>query len=129
MNQVKCPKCNGTAAIAMRGHLETVRCDHCGWMESGTVYPSEEVSLIGDSQELVEVQIKWSCQSATSSEIVKARQMFRELADIPLSEVLRRAKDSQTYSIGEYSKPIAIELQERAKANGITVLINKSSSC
>jgi hypothetical protein len=128
MNQIICPKCNGVATAKTQGHLEMIRCDHCGWTQSSSIYPESDVALIDESPESVIVQINWSSEKQSGGEVVRARQLFEQFGDIPLSQLLQQAKQSRTYTLGTYPIPIAIDLQERAKANGITVSFLKLDS-
>jgi hypothetical protein len=119
--QIACPKCRGTAVIVTKGHLELIRCDGCGWTQTSTVYPESEVALIDESPELVAVQINWSSQSDAGKQVALARQLFEQLGNIPLSKVLQLAKESENFSLGVFPMPIAIDMEERAKAKGISV--------
>lgn len=125
LNRTECPKCGLSVTAGVIGHLESIHCEHCGWTESSTVYPGDDVSLIEESPQLVTVQIEWSGSAVMSGEIVRARDALPKLRSIPLSELLKRAKQSRIYTLGRYSMPHAIELQQRAKENGITVSFTK----
>ena len=125
VNRLDCPKCGLSVTVDVNGHLERIHCEHCGWTESSTVYPGNEVSLIGESPQLVTVQIEWSGPAVMSGEIVRAREALPELRSIPLSELLKRAKQSKIYTLGTYSMPQAIDLQQYAKENGVTLSFTK----
>lgn len=122
-----CPACGSGGITAERsGHLELLRCSHCGWEARSTVFPGEEVPAIGRF-EPVRVRLRWHEGRATSSEIVAARKVIPALADEPLSRLLDGAKGSAEYDLGVYPKSTAIELQERAKQYGLVVLLGASA--
>lgn len=113
-----CPACGSGGITSERsGHLELLRCYHCGWEVRSTVFPGEDVPTIGQV-EIVRARIVWHGGRATSGEIVAARKAIPALASEPLSRMLDRARNSAEYNLGEYSKSAAIELQERAKQYG-----------
>ena len=103
------------------GHLEVIRCNHCDWAQHSTVYPVEDLELIGDASQMVLAQIEWSENVAKSNEIAQARQLFGVLANIPTSALLRSAKLSPRYSLGTYPIGAAITLQNEAKSKGIVI--------
>jgi hypothetical protein len=122
-----CPACGSGGVTSERsGHLELLRCSHCGWEVRSTVFPGEEVPAIGQPGS-VRARIHWHGGRATSSEIVAARKAIPALASEPLSRLLDGARDSAEYDLGEYSKSAAIELQERAKRYGLVVLLGAST--
>lgn len=123
--QIACPKCKCDATVQTKGHLELIQCYRCGWSQTSTVFPESDVGLIDKSHELMNVQINWSSQSETGKQVAIARQLFDQLGDMPLEKVLKLARESQTFSLGTFPMPIAIDIEERAKANGISVLFVK----
>lgn len=124
---MKSNKCNAITSIEMLGHLEQVRCSHCGWTQLSTVYPESDVVLMDYSLEPVTVQIDWPAFEL-GNKVVQARQVFEELRDIPLSQLLQKARESPKFILGSYSMPIAINMQELGKANGLVVSILKPNS-
>jgi hypothetical protein len=122
-----CPACGSDGVTSERsGHLELLKCRHCGWELCSTVFPNEEIPAIGQS-ELVRARIRWHGGRATSSEIVAARKVIPALASAPLSRLLEGTRGSAEYDLGVYSRSTAIELQERAKQYGLVVLLGASA--
>lgn len=69
----------------------------------------------------VSVGIEWASQDVRK-ELIRARELFPELRDIPLPELLKRAKASRTFNVGTYPLSWAFGVRERAKAEGISVM-------
>lgn len=123
----ECPACgSGGVTSESSGHLELLRCSHCGWEVRSTVFPGEEVAAIGRS-ELVRARIRWHGGRATAGEMAAARKAIPALASAPLSRLPERSRDSAEYDLGVYPKSTAIELQERAKLYGLVVLLGASA--
>ena len=106
----------------MYGHLETISCRDCGWSQHSTVYPEDEFALIGDAPSYVRVRINWVTDIPLQSQIAAARRMFAELAERPTSELLNDARRSASLDLGTFCLSLAIELQERGKANGVRIV-------
>ena len=124
-NMVGCPRCNGSLGVKTIGHLETVYCVACGWSQLSTVYPDSNIELTDKSVELVIVHINWSSRSELGKEVVQARQLFDQLSAIPLQELMQQAKGSCAFRLGIYSRSVAVDMQERAKAKGIKLSFKK----
>lgn len=127
-NRSACPKCGNAVTIELHGHVEVLQCTICGWTLSSTVYPESDVAILDKSPKSVIVRINWSTEKKNSGEVLRARKIFGELGDLPLSVLLREARESQSYILGRYPLPIAIDMQERAKANGIVLSLSSIES-
>lgn len=103
----------------MYGHLETISCRDCGWIQHSTVYPGDELAVIGDATSYARVRIDWLADIPLHKQIAAARRMFARLAERPASELLNDARRSNSLELGTYSLSLAIELQIQGKANGV----------
>jgi len=115
----KCPHCGGIASVETRGDLETITCRDCDWSQQSTVYPQEAVGVIEVPPSNVTVRIDWAPDISLRDQVAAARQTFGELADRPTSELLGQARSAESLEIGTFAMSLAIELQERGKANGL----------
>jgi len=74
----------------------------------------------------VGVRIEWASQDVRK-ELIRARELFPELRDRPLPELLKQAKASRTFTVGSYGLPLAVSVRERAKAKGIKVTFDEDA--
>lgn len=121
----RCLSCNRSVTVEQVGLLERVSCDCCGWSELATVYPGDEVGLIGDApEEKVAVYILLPSQGADVNQIMEARRQFEQLKNRPIAELVEIAKTDRKVLIGIYPRSEAMEMLERSNKRDIQLVLN-----
>jgi hypothetical protein len=83
------------------------------------VYLGELNGLFDDAPMTVVVQIDWAMDAPLAEQVAAARRTFAQLAERPASELLEKARRSESLELGVFPRSLAIELQERGKARGL----------
>jgi hypothetical protein len=117
----KCPKCLSIAQVEQIGHLETLACPTCGFTQSALIVPAEEITLFTESKK-VRLVVQWDENKPIADQIAGLRKLLPHLADMPVSDLVQKAKYCEELDIGSYSEIQADELRADAGGYGLTLV-------
>jgi hypothetical protein len=123
--QTKCPKCGCRIAVENTGDLEHLRCTNCSWELVSTIYRNVDVAV----PELFRATLRWNDGRVSVREAMAAKQLIPELNDISIAWLLQRFRESATADLGIMRRPAALELQMKAKQQGLSVILEPLLEC